>query len=54
MYAFTQVAIYGKTYCRAAKDTWQLCKDRGVGMNLTPLSRKKSKKQKTEVQLTNL
>eukprot|EP00026_Physarum_polycephalum_P006629 Phypoly_transcript_06679.p1 GENE.Phypoly_transcript_06679~~Phypoly_transcript_06679.p1 ORF type:complete len:540 (+),score=92.81 Phypoly_transcript_06679:76-1695(+) len=30
MYAFTQVAIYGKSYCRAAKDTWKLCKERGV------------------------
>lgn len=32
MYAFTQVAIYGKTYCQAAKDTWQLVKSHGVGM----------------------
>lgn len=31
MYAFTQVAIYGKTYCQAAKDTWTLVKSRGVG-----------------------
>lgn len=30
MYAFTQVAIYGKTYCQAAKDTWTLVKARGV------------------------
>lgn len=30
MYAFTQVAIYGKTYCQAAKDTWTLVKSRGV------------------------
>lgn len=29
-YAFAQVAIYGKDYCTAAKDTWQLCKRRGV------------------------
>jgi hypothetical protein len=28
-YAFTQVAIYGKGYIQAAKDTWQLCKSRG-------------------------
>ncbi|KAJ3410813.1 putative choline transporter, neither null mutation nor overexpression affects choline transport [Chytridiales sp. JEL 0842] len=28
-YAFTQVAIYGKGYCQAAKDTWQLAKSRG-------------------------
>jgi len=30
MYAFTQVAIYGKTYCQAAKDTWALVKSHGV------------------------
>ena len=24
------VAIYGKSYCNAAKDTWKLIKDRGV------------------------
>ena len=24
------VAIYGKSFCRAAKDTWKLIKDRGV------------------------
>ncbi|ORX92200.1 DUF580-domain-containing protein [Basidiobolus meristosporus CBS 931.73] len=29
-YAFTQVAIYGKPYCQAAKDTWRLIKDRGI------------------------
>jgi len=29
-YAYTQVAIYGKTYCTAAKDTWQLIKSHGV------------------------
>ncbi|OUM61319.1 hypothetical protein PIROE2DRAFT_45310 [Piromyces sp. E2] len=29
-YAFTEVAIYGKSYCQAAKDTWQLCKTRGI------------------------
>ena len=29
-YAFTQVAIYGKDYCTAGKDTWQLLKSRGV------------------------
>lgn len=29
-YAFAQVAIYGKTYCRAAKDTWELVKSHGV------------------------
>ena len=28
-YAFTQVAIYGKDYCQAAKDTWELFKSRG-------------------------
>ncbi|KAJ3348799.1 putative choline transporter, neither null mutation nor overexpression affects choline transport [Allomyces javanicus] len=30
VYAFTQVAIYGKPFCRAAKDTWTMIKDRGV------------------------
>jgi hypothetical protein len=29
-YAFTQVAIYGKDYCTAAKDTWELAKSRGL------------------------
>ncbi|ORZ38827.1 plasma-membrane choline transporter-domain-containing protein [Catenaria anguillulae PL171] len=29
-YAYTQVAIYGKDFCRAAKDTWTLVKDRGI------------------------
>jgi len=29
-YAFTQVAIYGKTYINAAKDTWELIKTHGV------------------------
>lgn len=29
-YAFAQVAIYGKDYFNAAKDTWHLCKSRGV------------------------
>jgi len=29
-YAFTEVAIYGKPYCQAAKDTWTLCKARGI------------------------
>jgi len=29
-YAYTQVAIYGKSFCQAAKDTWTLIKDRGV------------------------
>jgi hypothetical protein len=29
-YAFAQVAIYGKDYCSAAKDTWNLCKARGI------------------------
>ncbi|KAI9164389.1 pH nine-sensitive protein 1 [Blastocladiella emersonii ATCC 22665] len=31
-YAFCQVAIYGKDYCRAAKDTWTMVKDRGVDL----------------------
>ncbi|KAG0371165.1 plasma-membrane choline transporter-domain-containing protein [Gamsiella multidivaricata] len=29
-YAFAQVAIYGKPYIRAAKDTWHILQDRGV------------------------
>ncbi|KAI9224889.1 plasma-membrane choline transporter-domain-containing protein [Blastocladiella britannica] len=29
-YAFCQVAIYGKPFVRAAKDTWTMIKDRGV------------------------
>ncbi|CAG8517758.1 1948_t:CDS:10 [Ambispora leptoticha] len=29
-YAYTQVAIYGKSYVHAAKDTWTLIKERGV------------------------
>lgn len=29
-WAYAQVAIYGKPYCQAAKDTWALCKSRGV------------------------
>ena len=29
-YAFTQVAIYGKDYCTAGKDTWTLIKSRGI------------------------
>ncbi|CAG8683973.1 18069_t:CDS:2 [Acaulospora morrowiae] len=29
-YAYVEVAIYGKSYLRAAKDTWALIKDRGV------------------------
>jgi len=29
-YAFTQVAVYGKPYCQAAKDTWTMIKDRGI------------------------
>jgi len=31
-YAFTQVAVYGKTYCDAAKATWQLLSARGFDM----------------------
>eukprot|EP00833_Pecoramyces_ruminatium_P003386 jgi/Orpsp1_1/1177418/evm.model.c7180000061385.1 len=30
VYAFTEVAIYGKSYCKAAKDTWTLCKAHGI------------------------
>ncbi|CAG8657842.1 3272_t:CDS:10 [Funneliformis caledonium] len=29
-YAYTQVAIYGKSFWESAKDTWTLVKDRGV------------------------
>ncbi|OAQ34868.1 DUF580-domain-containing protein [Linnemannia elongata AG-77] len=29
-FAFTQVAMYGKPFVRAAKDTWELIKDRGI------------------------
>jgi len=29
-YAFAQIAIYGKTYCQAAKDTWDLVHSHGV------------------------
>lgn len=29
-FAFTQVAMYGKPFVRAAHDTWELVKDRGV------------------------
>jgi len=29
-YAFCQVAIYGKAYIPAAKDTWTILKDRGI------------------------
>lgn len=29
-YAFTQVAIYGKAFIPAAKDTWTILKDRGI------------------------
>lgn len=31
VYAFTQVAIYGKPYCEAAKDTWNLLLRCGIG-----------------------
>ena len=38
-YAFTQVALYGKTYLKAAGDAWQLLKARGfeavINDNLT-------------------
>jgi len=32
VYAYTQIAIYGKPYCAAATDTWQLFKHRGIDM----------------------
>ena len=30
MYAFTYVAIYGHTYCEAAKETWQMLSSKGI------------------------
>jgi len=32
VYAFTYVAMYGRTYCEAAKDTWNLIKARGFDL----------------------
>ncbi|EFA85970.1 hypothetical protein PPL_01203 [Heterostelium album PN500] len=32
VYAYTQVAIYGKSYCDAAKDTFELFKNRGADL----------------------
>jgi hypothetical protein len=32
IYAFTRVAIYGDSYCKAAKDTWALFMNRGLTM----------------------
>jgi len=29
-YAFCHIALYGKSYISAAKDTWKLMKDRGI------------------------
>jgi len=29
-YAFTQCAVYGKDYCQAGRDTWELTKSRGL------------------------
>ncbi|RIB21484.1 plasma-membrane choline transporter-domain-containing protein [Gigaspora rosea] len=29
-YAYTQVAIYGKSFCDAVKDTWTMIQDRGI------------------------
>ncbi|EIW81912.1 DUF580-domain-containing protein [Coniophora puteana RWD-64-598 SS2] len=29
-YAYIQIALYGKPYVRAAKDTWRMFKDRGI------------------------
>lgn len=31
-YAFTQVAIYGKDFCSAGRDTWELIKSRGIDL----------------------
>lgn len=32
VYAYTQVAMYGKSYCDAAHATWELVKSRGVDL----------------------
>jgi hypothetical protein len=32
VYAFTQVAVYGKGYCEAASSTWELIKSRGIDL----------------------
>ena len=29
-YAFSHIALYGKAYIPAAKDTWKMMKDRGI------------------------
>ena len=29
-YAYIEIALYGKSYIPAAKDTWRLMKDRGI------------------------
>ena len=29
-YAFSHIALYGKSYIQAAKDTWRMIKDRGI------------------------
>lgn len=29
-YAFSHIALYGKSYLGAAKDTWKMIKDRGI------------------------
>jgi hypothetical protein len=29
-YAYIEIALYGKPYIQAAKDTWRLFKDRGI------------------------
>jgi hypothetical protein len=29
-YAYIEIALYGKSYLPAAKDTWNLMKDRGI------------------------
>ena len=29
-YAFSHIALYGKPYIAAAKDTWNMIKDRGI------------------------
>ncbi|KAJ3220730.1 putative choline transporter, neither null mutation nor overexpression affects choline transport [Clydaea vesicula] len=32
IYAYTEVAAFGKSYCQAAKDTWEIIKSRGVDL----------------------
>lgn len=36
-YAYIEIALYGKSYITAAKDTWRLLKDRGTSSLLSSL-----------------